>query len=80
MTEPTARAVGTIGIWLATAIILTFGVFHMTWNGDIATLLMLILVLAICAAATIATATVWGWRPAKKDAVMSQPGRQTSVE
>jgi len=60
MQDSTARAISTVGIWLAVAIILTFGVFKMNWGDIIATMFMAIIVLIICAAAGIATAAVWG--------------------
>jgi hypothetical protein len=60
MQDSTARAISTVGIWLAVAIILTFGVFRMNWGDIIATIFMAIIVLIICAAAGIATAAVWG--------------------
>lgn len=63
MNDSTARSVATVGIWLASAIVLTFGVFHTTWNGGIALLMMFILVLVICGAAAASTAFVWGWKP-----------------
>ena len=63
MTDTTARTIGTVGIWLAVAVVLTFGVFRADWNGTLAMLLMLVVVALICAAATISTALVWAWRP-----------------
>jgi len=60
MSEPAARAVSTVGIWLAVAIILAFGVFNHSWNGDGAVFVLLIIVVAVCAAAGISTAAVWG--------------------
>jgi hypothetical protein len=65
MQDSTARAISTVGIWLAVAIILTFGVFRMNWGDIVATMFMAIIVLIICAAAGIATAAVWGQLGAK---------------
>jgi hypothetical protein len=65
VSDQTAKAVGTVGIWIAVAIILAFGVFRMNWNGDVAMLLMVVVVFVICGAAGFSTASVWGWRPGK---------------
>lgn len=59
MRDSTARAISTVGIWLAVATILTFGVFHVNWDG-IGILALMIIVLIICTAAGISTAAVWG--------------------
>jgi hypothetical protein len=61
MSDATAKAIGTIGIWIATAVILAFGVFRMNWNGDAALLIMFMTVVVVCGAAGISTAAVWGW-------------------
>ena len=65
MSELTARAVGTVGIWIAVAVILAFGVFRANWNGSLAMFLMFMVV--VCGAASISTTAVWGWRPGKRD-------------
>lgn len=62
MSEPTAKAFGTVGIWVATAFILVLGVFRANWNGDVAMFMMLVIVVVVCAASAISTAAVWGWR------------------
>ena len=61
MTDNTARMVGTVGIWLAVAVILTFGVFRTNWNGDSAMLGMVLSVAIICGAAAVSTTAVWGF-------------------
>jgi hypothetical protein len=61
MSEATARGVGTVGIWVAAAVILAFGVFWQNWNGDTALFMMFIFVVVVCGAASISTAAVWGW-------------------
>lgn len=66
MGEDTAKAVGTVGIWVATAVILAFGMFRMNWNGDTAMFMMFMVVILVCGAASISTAAVWGWRRAKR--------------
>jgi hypothetical protein len=59
MQETTARTVATVGIWLSVAIILAFGVFSRNWNGDTALFALVVIVVTVCAAATISTAFVW---------------------
>jgi hypothetical protein len=61
MRDTTARALGTIGIWISVAVILAFGVFRINWNGDSALFAMFLTVVVICGGATISTAAVWGW-------------------
>jgi hypothetical protein len=51
--------VGTVGIWLSLAIILAFGVFRANWNGSAPMLVMLLIVFALCLAATVSTAFIW---------------------
>jgi hypothetical protein len=63
MNEVTGRTIGTASIWIAVAVILTFGVFRMNWNGDLAMLFLLIIAVTLCAAAGISTAAIWGWKP-----------------
>jgi hypothetical protein len=60
--DQSSKAVSTVGIWIAVAIVLVFGVFRMNWNGDVAMLLMVLIVIIICGAAGVSTAAVWGWR------------------
>jgi len=63
MNEPLARAITTVGIWISVSIILTFGLFDMTWSGPEGVLAMLMCVLLVCAAAGVSTAAVWSWKP-----------------
>jgi hypothetical protein len=65
VSDQTAKAMGTVGIWIAVAVILALGVFRMNWNGDVAMLLMVVIVIVICGAAGVSTAAVWGWKPGK---------------
>ena len=58
----TAKTICTVSIWIATTIILTFGIFKSNWNGGLAMLLMLVVVGFICGAAALSTAAIWGWR------------------
>jgi hypothetical protein len=59
MSDMTARAVSTVGIWLAVAISLAAGVFQRNWTGDLALLMLLLIVVSVCGAAAGATAAVW---------------------
>jgi hypothetical protein len=68
MIDSTAKTISTVGIWMAVATILTFGVFRTNWNGA-GMIVLLIVVVAICAAAGVGTAAVWRQgRPTAKDA------------
>ena len=68
MNEATARAVGTVGVWAGAAVILALGVFRTNWNGDIAMLILSLIVLMVYAAAGVSAAAVWGWRAARPSA------------
>jgi hypothetical protein len=68
MSEATARAVGTVGIWAEEAVILAFGVFRTNWNGDLAMLFLFLIVLMVCATAGVSTAALWGWWAARPSA------------
>jgi hypothetical protein len=59
MNNMTARAVSTVGIWLGVAISLAAGAFRQNWTGDSALFTLLLIVVALCVAATLATAAVW---------------------
>lgn len=61
MRDTTARALATVGIWVSAAVILAFGVFRSSWNGDSALFAMFLTVVVICGGATISTTAVWGW-------------------
>lgn len=80
MSEPTAKAVGTVGIWAATALIMACGVFRANWNGYIAMSMMLVVVVVVCAAASISTAAVWGWRRATHVPVKRPEKQQRGAE
>jgi hypothetical protein len=84
MSEFTARAVGTVGIWAGAAVILAFGAFRTNWNGDLAMLFLFLIVLMVCATAGLSTAAVWGWRAARPPAgappeAPAQTPRGTSI-
>ena len=59
MLTSTAQAISTVGIWLAVAVTLAFGVFHSNWSG-IGIVALLVIVPVICGAAAWATGAVWG--------------------
>jgi hypothetical protein len=80
MSEATARAIGTVGIWAATAVILAFGVFRVNWNGDTAMFMMFMVVILICGAASISTAAVWAWGRAKPISGKRSEAQQLSPE
>ena len=79
MTEVTARAISTVGIWIATAVILTFGVFRVNWNGDAAMFFMFMIVIIICFAASVSTAAAWGWKPGKRGADAQPEKREVTI-
>ena len=59
MKDSTAQAISTVGIWIAVAIILTWGVFRTNWS-DMGLVAMVAIVFMICAAAGLGTAAIWG--------------------
>jgi hypothetical protein len=61
--DNSARTIAMVAIWFSVAMILTFGVFRVNWTGAAGMSVILILVALICAAATITTAIVCGWKP-----------------
>ncbi len=61
--DNSARTISTVVLWLAVAMILTFGVFRTHWTGAAGLSVLLILVVVISVAATITTAMICGWRP-----------------
>lgn len=60
MNSELSKTISTCTIWLATACILTFGVFKLNVNGEIAVLLLLFCMpAAILVAAVMATKVIW---------------------
>lgn len=59
MQDNVARMIGTVGIWISVAIILAFGVCRMNWHGEGSMVVMLLVVVAICLAATHSTKIIW---------------------
>jgi hypothetical protein len=55
----TARTLSTCAIWIAVAVILTFGVFRMTWDGISGLFVLPMAILIICGMAGYATSEVW---------------------
>jgi hypothetical protein len=76
MSNMTARAVSTVGIWLAVAVSLAAGVFQRNWTGDMALLMLFMIVVALCGAAAGATVAVW--HGSDKSAVASASDRAGS--
>jgi hypothetical protein len=60
MKDNTAKMLGTVAIWSAVATSLIFGVFRMSWTGELSMLFMLLIVLIICVSASISTMAIWG--------------------
>jgi hypothetical protein len=63
MHDNVAKTMSTVCIWLGLTVVLTFGVFKINWNGEMAMMLMFLSVVVICTAAGFSTAFVCGWRP-----------------
>ena len=63
MTNHTAKAVSTAAIWLAVALVLTFGVFRMTWDGILGILLLPGITAMLGGFAWYATREVWNAPP-----------------
>jgi len=63
LSDNSARTIATITIWLSVTVILTFGVFGVSWTGTAALGVVLGIVTILCSAATITSAIVCGWKP-----------------
>ncbi len=59
MTHHSAKTICTTAIWIATAVIFTFGVFRFTWSGALPGFLWSAVALALALAAQKATQSVW---------------------
>lgn len=59
MQDNVARMIGTVGVWLSVSIILAFGICRMNWNGEGSMIIMLLIITAICIAATQSTKIIW---------------------
>jgi hypothetical protein len=75
MSQTTARAVATVGIWAAVAVILAFGAFQQQWSGDLISLVVFV----VCGAACVSTVVVWGWGPGKPVPDARPEDRQASA-
>jgi len=63
MSSELSKTISTCTIWLAVACILTFGIFKMSVNGDLAVLLLFFCMpVSFVAAAVVATTVIWGSR------------------
>jgi len=60
MHDNLARTISTVAIWLGVTVILTFGVFGVSWTDAVALFFMFLVVGVICAAAAFSTAAIWG--------------------
>lgn len=58
-----ARTIAIVSIWLSVAVVLTFGVFRISWTGTVGLVVVPFIVALICTAATASSAIVYGWRP-----------------
>jgi hypothetical protein len=77
MSSMTARAISTVGIWLGAAIVLAAGVFQHNWTGDLALLILFLIVVAVCGAAAGSTSVVWHGSGKPAEAPSSNPARAT---
>lgn len=59
MLDNTARMIGTVGIWIAYAIIMAFGLCRMSFSGVDGAPVFVISVIVISVATVIATRIVW---------------------
>jgi hypothetical protein len=75
MTSEVAKTISTCAIWLATAVILTFGVFRVTMSGGVESFCFLFVVapLIIAGAAAGATTAVWYPWPAARSGHVPRP-------
>ena len=63
MHDNVARTISTLGVWAAVAVVLTFGVFGITWGAGFALVALVVVVTAIAWAAASATHSIWGGKP-----------------
>jgi hypothetical protein len=68
-----ARAVVTLGIWTAAAVILAFGLFGAIGPGNPT-------VIFVPAAAMISTVVLWKWGGARRDSRQPPEGQQLGAE
>jgi hypothetical protein len=72
MNNEFAKAISTCAIWLGISCALTFGVFKITANGDLAVLLIFfVLPCAMISGAVVATQAVWKSEPQVSNRVAS---------
>jgi hypothetical protein len=76
MTNEIAKTISTCAIWLATAVILTFGLFRM--NGS--TEFFVFTTLIICGAAAGATSAVWYTRGPAESSSGQEPRPNRNLE
>ena len=73
-----ARMMSTIGVWAATACILTLGVFQAEWPSQFAVLGNFFVVTVVCGAAFGSTATIWRLRTPGGD-VVEEPWQESEA-
>lgn len=66
MNDNNTKTICTTAIWIATAIIFTFGVFSYHWTGDFAGILWALVAVALAHAALHATRAIWKDSPSEK--------------
>jgi xanthine/uracil permease len=59
MTDNNTKTICTTAVWIATAIIFTFGVFRFNWTGAFSGILWAFVAVALTLAATEATRAIW---------------------
>lgn len=74
MNSELSKTISTCTVWLATACVLTFGVFKLNVNGEVAVfLLLLCMPVAILVAAVVATKVIWASCQENKTSANSAP-------
>jgi hypothetical protein len=59
MSDNSTKAICTTAIWIATAFIFVFGVFHFNWNGELSGLLWTLVALTLAIVPGMATRAIW---------------------
>ena len=59
MTSELAKTISTTAVWVSTAVLTTFGLFRMNFNGELGGFILLLIVVAVFAGATLGTIAIW---------------------
>jgi len=59
MTSELAKTISTSAVWVSTAVLTTFGLFRMNFNGELGGVILLLIVVAVFAGATLGTIAIW---------------------